>query len=615
MATELKETKTETTPEAKSGRLYPEEKELAINVQLDRLAQDAERDKAKVAGDKNCEWEKYYDLFYGGDRHWKNYPGSLPIKVSNNKIGRNIEQLVALVSDMKISAEIAPAEPGDEITARLLEAAKQYGWQKRNLQHRLKGVIKDAAVLGTGFAKTWWNPAIDDWDVTPVPPEDFFVAPGAASLKKHECSYCFYRTWLDRAQVKARWGKDVAGGSEENEPSFRDSKEGVTESSGERHYNMAAAGETQPTTTEEYLPGRHLTSYKGGDKVCVEEWYIDDPDTKKYPRGRMIVRVGRRIVEDKNNPYEDGEWPFDDLVHTIVAHRLWGDTVVRQAGQLQRELNVLDSLIVYNTHISSSSIWFTYPGSVSASELQAAAGVPGQAFTVPNPNMVPKRDYPPALPQAILQYRDDVQDSIDKVMRIQEVVPPGSRGWPSSGEVVDKMMEAQQVEVREFSDHVSDFVCRVTAKIASRCQQFYTGTRYARILGPLPKALEGLEDPETGEPIVQSVDDGLHYVKFNRDNLKKGYDVAIVESTWQPLSMKARFDMLMKLKEAFPEDIMIEHVLANLDMKGKDAILRDKRAMQEAPPPAPGGMPPGAPPMGPPPGPPMGGPPPMQGMM
>jgi hypothetical protein len=596
---------------------HDEEQERAINIQLDRLALDAQFDKAKVAGDSNAEWEKYYDLYYGGERHWKNYPGSLPVKITNNKIGRNVEQKVALVSDMKISAEIAPAEPGDEITARLLEAAKQYGWAKRNLQHRLKTCIKDAVVLGTGFAKTWWNPTIDDWDVSPVPPEDFFPAPGAQSLRKHECPYCFYRAWWNRAEVKARWGMDSTGGSENPEPSFREARDtGGTGGTGERHYNMAAAGTTQPTTTAEYLPGRHIAGVKGDDKVCVEEWYLDDPDTKKYARGRMIVRVGRRIVEDKNNPYEDGEWPFDELVDTIVPHRLWGDTTVRQVAQLQRELNVLDSLIVYNTHISSSSIWFTFPGSVSAGELQAAGGIPGMAFTVPNINMVPKRDYPPALPQAILQYRDDVLDSIDKGMRIQEIVPPGSRGWPSSGEVVDKMMEAQQVEIREFSDHVSDFVCRITAKIASRCQQFYTGTRYARILGPLPRALEGLVDPETGELVVESVDDGLHYVKFNRDNLKKGYDVAIVESTWQPLSMKARFDMLMKLKAAFPDDISIEHVLANLDMKGKESILRDKRAAaeaQQAPPPGPeagmagpvpgGGMPPGPPPMqGPPPG-------------
>lgn len=596
---------------------HDEERERAINIQLDRLAQDAISDKAKVAGDGNAEWEKYYDLYYGGERHWKNYPGSMPVKITNNKVGRNVEQKVALVSDMKISAEIAPAEPGDEITARLLEAAKQYGWAKRNLQHRMKSVVKDAVVVGTGFAKTWWNPTIDDWDVSPVPPEDFFPAPGAPSLRKHECPYCFYRGWWNRAEVKARWGMDSTGGSEHPEPSFRDAKDTGSEATGERHYNMAAAGTAQPTTTAEYLPGRHITSADGADKVCVEEWYLDDPDTKKYPRGRMIIRVGRRIVEDKNNPYEDGEWPFDELVDTIIPHRLWGDTTVRQAAQLQRELNVLDSLIVYNTHISTSNIWFTYPGSVSAEELQASAGIPGMAFTVPNPNMVPKQVYPQAIPQALLQYRDDVLDSIDKVMRILEIVPPGSRGWPSSGEVVDKMMEAQQVEIREFSDHVSDFICRVTAKIASRCQQFYTGTRYARILGPLPRALEGLIDPETGDPVVESVDDGLHYVKFNRDNLKKGYDVAIVESTWQPLSMKARFDMLMKLKQAFPDDIMIEHVLANLDMKGKEAILRDKRAAAEAqaaapPPPGPeagGGMPPGAMPP-----PPMGAPP-QPGMM
>ena len=354
------------------------------------------------------------------------------------------------------------------------------------------------------------------------------------------------------------------------------------------------------------------------------------PDREKYPTGRMIVRVGRTIVEDKKNPYKHSEWPIVAFRDTIVPHRIWGATTVKDAGPLQRWLNLMESLIGYNTHTQTTGMRFTFPGGIPRKKLERDAGKPGVVFEVVSPHLMPKMEYPNPLPHGILEQRGNLLESIDKAMRIQETVPPGARGWPASGEVVEQMRESQQVEIRDTADNFAEGIGRIANQIAANTQQFYNKERYARIVGPLPKALDGMEDPNTGELIAVSENDNLHYVKFNPDNLKRGFDTSVVEATWQPMSKKARFDALMDLQERFPDDVTIDVVLENIDLKGKEKILRAYRERTSEPPPeeAPMGpegmppdgmMPPGMAPPGmgmPPPGgmpPPMMGPPP--GMM
>ena len=620
-------------PDLESGlkRAHGPAKEDAINAQLDLLLAKAKADKWKVTGVNHTEWKKYYDLYAGGDRHWRNYTGSIgpSWRVTNNKIERNINIKLALIAEMDMAAEIVPAEPGDEVTAYLLDAALKFAWEKRNVPFKLKNAYLDALILGTGFVKVFWNYELDDNDVMPLPPESVFPAPGATSLDRDRCPFVVIRTRMSSAEARHKWkkAKDLKGeAGREDEEEFRDD-DGAADQGTEVALNMSAAGTTQPTTTASYVPGRHISSSEQDEMVWVEEWYLDDPDRKKYPTGRMIIRVGQRIVEDKKNPYRHAQWPVVAFRDTIIPHRIWGATTLKAAAPIQRELNIMESLIVYNTHTQTTGIRYTFPGGVPKRKLERGAGRPGVVYEVASPMLMPKMEFPNPLPHGILEQRNNLLESLDHAMRIQETVPPGARGWPASGEVVEQMRESQQVEIRDTADNFAEGIGRVASQVAANTQQFYNEERFARIVGPLPKALEGLTDPNTGDPIVQSEGDNLHYVKFNPDNLKKGFDTSVVDATWQPLSKKSRFDVLMDLQERFPDDVTIDVILDNIDLKGKEKILRAYRERQEAPPPPEEPMPPdmgmppdmmsgppmgGAPPMG---MPPMGGPPPMMGPM
>ena len=227
----------------------------------------------------------------------------------------------------------------------------------------------------------------------------------------------------------------------------------------------------------------------------------------------------------------------------------------------------------------------------------------------------PVRDYSNPLPSGIMSYVAEKIEQLNKVMRVQEVIPPGSRGYPSSGHVVEKLQETQQVEIRETGDYVAEGVLRMGELAVALMQQYYNKKRTVRILGPQPESLAGLKDPKTGDPVLKTDDrkKNIHYLTVNPDNIKGRYDFQPVESTYKPYSAQARYDTIMDLHKEFPDDITILHVLRNVDVDGKAQIIKDHNERMDAeaePPPEEQGPPPGTMPP-----PPMGGMPPMGGGM
>ena len=616
------------------------EDEAAINAKLDRMEQAAKADKAKVAGDDNCRWKHYQNFYLGGSNHWADYDGSLTLQFTDNRIGRNVNIKESLISELKSNAEFQPREPGDEVTAALLNAALEYLMERRHIREKEERMSRVASVIGTGVGKVVWDAEADggigDVDVFVVPSEDFYVEPGVTDLD--DARYVFYERWMDPAEIELRWGikpKDLQADTEQQDDSWE--LEDSPKKSGGRTHHIVAAGEDAATTTTNLVPAPFISDDET-EKAKVQEWFVRESDKKKYPGGRMIVRVGRHIVEDKKNPYEHGRWPYYHMVDVEDPKRFWGDTVVRQAIPLQKALNIVVSCIQSGINLNVNTPWVNYAGSGIPNEFLQTYGSTGNTvFNCRGPHVKPERLPPPGVHGDLFQWLHENKEEIDKIMRVQDVIPPGARGYPASGDVVERLQDVQMVEIRQAANFRARGIRRRTELIGATIQQFYKDGRYVRLVGPLPRYLEGFVDPEDEtrkNEIVQSEGDGLHYVKMNPDNMKRPVDTKVVESTFEPMSWKAQVDSLIKLHELDPEAVTVADII---DLKFHMGPIRDivrrrqqKREEEAAQPPPEepmppdmgmgpdmmgGGMPPmGMPPMGggmpPPPGmPPMMGPP------
>jgi hypothetical protein len=404
-------------------------------------------------------------------------------------------------------------------------------------------------------------------------------------------------------------------------------------------YHLDSAGEDVPSTVTGKIPAEgYFSTGEEANKVRREEWWIRDDaievtegdegevkKSKKYPKGRLIVRIGSQIVEDKPHPYEHGKWPYAADIDELDPKQFWADTSVRHAIPVQKEHNVVFSVLVNNMHLNTSTPWLNpYNSGVSNADLQTKGSV-GGAVINHRPNAVPQRMPPTSVSNALFEWYDRTKNEIDELMQIQDVVPPGARGYPSSGEVIEQLRESQLVKVRARANNRARCVRRIVELLGATIAQFYTEKRYIRIIGPLPEALQRLAADSLGdeEGPVRPNGKGGYFVEVDPDAISRRLDVSVREAVWQPLSKKAQIDQLTDIMEkqgGVPPDAPIQPSDI-LEFMGGDTIIdrmkrkiakREAEAAQEPPPQEP------PPDMGAPaqPMPPMPGPmPPMGGMM
>ena len=606
--------------------------EAAMNAQLNKMGAAGTAYRDKVSGVNCRRWKHYTDFALGN--HWGDYDGDLEVLYTDNCIGKNLKTKANLVNEMHIAAEFHPREPGDEQMTALMNAVIRYYWEYARIPEVLDraGMIADR--IGTGFVKVHWDPSTNDGlgDVRAdwVPSENIITEPG--KVKFDDCRWMREVSWLDPAEVKTKYGGLPKSSGDENENDrmgdLEDAKSGTTGTM----YNVVDYDEALATTTTGKLPaeGFFSTSEEHG-KVRREEWYVRDnaievtegdegekQSKKKYKNGRYIVRIGTQIVEDKEFPYDHGKWPYARDVDVLDPKQFWGDTDVRPAIPVQKEHNLCFTIIANTMHLNTNTPWLNpFNSGVSNSDLQTNGSRSGGVINH-RPNAEPSRMPPGAISNQLFEWFDRTDEKIDKLMGIQDVVPPGARGYPASGEVIEQLRESQLVNIRARANNRARCVRRIVELLGATVAQFYTEARYIRLTGPLPEALnrlaaDSLNDPEG--PIRPNGKDG-YFVKIDPKAISKRLDAEIREATWEPLSKKAQIDQLIKVSEmpggdqvVMPSDVI---QLMGLGVMG-DRMARkvEKReAEAAAAPPAPPEQP-----MGPPPG--MGGPMPQmgQGMM
>ena len=609
--------------------------EAAINAQLDKLHTAGVADKEKVTGSGCKRWKHYTNFALGN--HWEGYDGGLEVTYTDNRIGRNLRTKANLVNEMHIGAEFEAREPGDEVSAALQNAIIDMYWEQLGIPETLDRVGMMADRLGTGLIKVHWDPKagkLGDPRVDWWPSENLITEPG--KTKFDDMRWICATSWLDVKECETKYGfKPTDLGEEDKNADMGDLEDSTEQVSGTM-YNVSDYDAALQTTTTGKVPAdSFFSSSEDGKKVEKQEWWIRDDaiettegdegkakKSKKYPGGRLIVRLGKQVVVDKKNPYEHGKWPYAHDIDEMDPKRFWGDCSVRHAIPVQKAHNVTFSIIENNMHLNTNTPWLNpFNSGVSNADLQSEGSRSGGIINC-RPNAPPSRMPPMTISHNLFDWYDRTAEGIDDIMEIQQVIPPGARGYPASGEVIEQLRESQLVKIRARANHRARCVQRVVALLGATVAQFYTEERYVRIVGPLPEALRKLAADSIGDEEGQIRPNGGkgYFVKVDPEAIANRLDVRIKEAVWEPLSKKTQIDQLTHLMELQggvapdapiqPTDILALSQLGTMgDQMQRRADKREAKmaAEEQAAPPQPQG-----PPM--PPDPNMQGPPMMPGM-
>jgi len=539
--------------------------EAAINVQLDKLHAVGIADRDKVAGAGCKRWKHYTDFALG--KHWEGYDGDLEVTYVDNRIGRNLRTKANLVNEMHIGAEFEAREPGDEVSAALQNAIIDLYWEQLGVPETLDRVGMNADRLGTGVIKVHWDPrtnnGLGDPRVDVWPTDQLITEPG--KTKFDDMRWMCAWSWLDEKECESKHGFKPKDPGEENKNADMGDLDDTTEYTSGTMHNVSDYDQPLETTTTGKIPAE---SFFSGDentkKVLKEEWWIRDDaievtegdegektKSKKYPGGRLIVRLGKQVVVDKKNPYEHGKWPYAHDIDELDPKRFWGDTSIRHAIPVQKAHNVTFSIIENNMHLNTSTPWLNpYNSGVSNDDLQAQGSMSGGIINC-RPNAPPTRMPPAPISPNLFDWYDRTAEGIDDIMEIQQVIPPGARGYPASGEVIEQLRESQLVKIRARANNRARCVQRVVELLGATVAQFYTKERYIRITGPLPEALRKLAADSIGDEEGQIRPNGGkgYFVKVDPKAIAQRLDVRIKEAVWEPLSKKSQIDQITHIME------------------------------------------------------------------
>ncbi len=223
--------------------------------------------------------------------------------------------------------------------------------------------------LHTGFAKVQWNPTlrfgVGDNQFKPISPDSLLIIGAENKLQEAEC-LC-YAMPVTMAQLKRKHGDVVRGvkpdltfggiGDEVTRPSniadwkWKTLNPRLKQLLGNKA--QGGAGSYPMVMRKEFwIKDDAIWDGKESRLIGPEgaSWsYMVEPGMPIYPRGRIVVTAGKRVLEDGPNPYWHGQFPFAMYRPYRVPWQLEGlcydaeTEVLTRRGWLKfKDTNVLD---------------------------------------------------------------------------------------------------------------------------------------------------------------------------------------------------------------------------------------------------------------------------------
>lgn len=195
---------------------------------------------------------------------------------------------------------VSPVEVNDVDGALLVDSLLRFIWKKRRFSTKNSLLYKDAKIYGTGFAKGFWNPVINDVDMAILNPINVYPDEYATSVEDARYIHIVYRKPKD--EIKMKYGVQI----------------------------------------------------KEKSAIVYESWYakgvLDDKD------GYCIIWTDEMIL--KKIPLakitKDSRIPIIAVRNSMTANRFWGTSQVAELGDLQLLHNktvglILDAMLINNS--------------------------------------------------------------------------------------------------------------------------------------------------------------------------------------------------------------------------------------------------------------------------
>jgi hypothetical protein len=454
----------------------------------EKMLTDAKRHRQKF----DYNWISNYEFFRGNQ--WDEKRPSYRHAEVLNVTWANIQSIIPILTDPRPNIEAMPEDPSDYEFSEIMTQILRAKWDKEVWGQIVAEALVDSQIYGTAIAKVPWDPeALDglgEMGFELVDPMYFYPDPRARDINDSFGKYVIEAVPTDLEEVKRKYPKKakLIESDVSDLHSLQDQRHNIHDRNPretvEGRQNTAGEGHSKRSDMANKV--LLVTIWLHSDEMVEQEIERKDKEgkvtkgfqsKKKYPRGRKIIFANGILLEDIENPYLDGKFPYSRLIDHAMPREFWGMGEIDQLKGPQRLINKISSYMMDIVSLVGNPVWKV--PLESGVDTQNLTNQPG--LIVEHNGAAPPSREPGIMPSPVLQSMlNQFMQIYDKISGINDV----SRGAiPSgmSGIAIDLAQEAAQTKLRLKSRNVDAFLTKAGQLMVSRILQFYETTRVIRL--------------------------------------------------------------------------------------------------------------------------------------
>ncbi len=439
-------------------------------------------------------WQDYFDSYFGDYFRHKNLPEYRSNAVSNY-IFSIIETIRPIMLDQNPKFEAMPRQPDSMNFVGDVQEALTYEWDREKMNLKLYRELITTLVTGNAPFFIAWNGKNKQIEAIPVNPFNLFPDPLATDVQNAE--YIIYALYQNVDKLKNRF------------PSKASQLQGMSVNYSELVYD------------------NNRNSRVDNQVLVLEVWSKEYDKPETYPHGRVTTLAPELgvVLDDKQNPYDDGRFPFIVFKDYDVPGKFWGEGEVQQLLSPQSSMNDLLNSIMDNAKSTANMPWV----------IDKNSGIPvGKITNRPglvirkNPGTEVRRDQPPSMPPYVQQTLDSFKGDMEQISGVFDTLKGNSEQGVYTAQGILALQEAGQARVRLKVKILEEKLGELAELWYNRMQQFWKDGRFVRITHP---------------------DGSYEFKNFQTEALKYEYDIKITAGSTMPVNRGAMLDLMTRLAQ------------------------------------------------------------------
>lgn len=455
-----------------------------------------------------------YVACLGGNGWWAKRRAKYKSGFYDNRLNNSRLSDLALLTDTRPTITVSSQIEAYKQQADMASKAIQSEWTMRNMDLSLVTTTDITKLTGTGF---WKMGACSPgrMSVLPCGPEN--VLPIQPGFDIQDSAAVLYRTWKNLSYFKNKFPyssvglereanfttQQTAGDGRFNRPSeipevvWNGISNGMKRLLGVQSsasdmgtYSMFSSLELQeyyvddPTVNES--PNSVLMRHPYLSLKQHNYWYWVKPGERLYPRKRLIVFAGRRVMYDGPAPFWHGQYPFACMRLNPVPWSFWGYSKYRDLLPLNEAINDIGAGMLDMIKRCLNPVSVTKQGAVPLSTWREFyPDMPGAKLMVmPNASVQDVKYLdPPNIPPYVIQFLQYLTQEFDRLAGAVDVNSLGKKKQVPGGDTIEQMRELMNSITRLEGRFIEKFLEDAGVQATSNFFQFYELPVRLRMLG------------------------------------------------------------------------------------------------------------------------------------